>query len=421
MHIAVLGAGVVGLPTAWLLVRKGFRVTIIDRQKGVGQETSFANGAQLSYAYVAPLASPGILAKLPSLLISRDSPLAIKPSFDPAFVRWMLGFLRACNRRTELESLYAQVQLANLSRDALGSLLPDLPSSVLIEQPGKLVIFRSAASFRASQNSSEQLAGLGILQEIASPDRCLELEPALHMSKSELVGGIFTPSEQVSDCHAFCLGLEESLRKTGAVTWHLSTEVVGGVIDRGALEHIITSTGDVKADAYVLCLGSFSAHIAKSLGFYLPIQPLKGFSLTLPVADGGELTKSVTDFDNKTVFAPIKRGEQNKIRVAGVAELVGYDTRIDPKRIEMLRRLAKTVVKTADVTDDMPWTGLRPQTPDSRPIIGPSPLRNLFLNTGHGGLGWTLACGSATLCAELIAETRPSIDPKLFALDRSSL
>jgi D-amino-acid dehydrogenase len=217
------------------------------------------------------------------------------------------------------------------------------------------------------------------------------------------------------------LGLEESLRKTGAVTWHLSTEVVGGVIDRGALEHIITSTGDVKADAYVLCLGSFSAHIAKSLGFYLPIQPLKGFSLTLPVADGGELTKSVTDFDNKTVFAPIKRGEQNKIRVAGVAELVGYDTRIDPKRIEMLRRLAKTVVKTADVTDDMPWTGLRPQTPDSRPIIGPSPLRNLFLNTGHGGLGWTLACGSATLCAELIAETRPSIDPKLFALDRSSL
>lgn len=421
MQIAVLGAGVIGLTTASALVERGHRVTLVDRQPAAGLETSFGNGAQLSYAYVAPLASAALLAKLPGLLFDRNGPIRVRPSLDPAFIRWGLAFLAACNDRTARATTRAQLDLAAASRAELMRLKDTLDLEFGWGEPGKLVLFRHEKSMAAAARQADMFRDWGIEQEVASPKRCLELEPTLRVPAAAIEGGVFTPSDQVGDCAAFCTALADRLHRSGQVTWRLDTTIEAATVERGRLRAIRTDRGAVEADAFVLCLAQGSVHLARSAGFRLGLQPMKGYSLTVPTAaDTPPLRRSVTDFDNKIVYAPLRQGNRTLVRVAGIADLVGGDVTLDRGRLDTVRHAADAFLALDRSGDDRPWTGFRPMTPDGRPIIGPAPVEGLFLNTGHGALGWTLACGSAQLSAELIDGAPTTVDPAPFAFDRPS-
>ena len=421
MKICVLGAGVIGLTTAWRLAEAGHDVIIVDRNLSTGADASAANGGQLSYAFVAPLASPALLLKLPSLLMSKGSPVRIRPSLDPALVAWGARFLLACRATAVHETIAAQLALAALSRSELTQLSQALGLAFGLKTAGKLVVFRTRKEFDAARSALVRTGGSDDEQQVLTPAECLALEPALKLGAHELAGGIYSASEQVGDCAAFCAALTARMKQRSNIEWLLGTPVVGPVRSGGRLIAVETTKGRVQADRFVLCMGAASRGFARACGFYLPIYPLKGYSITLtPPDEALTLRHSVTDMERKLVFAPLASGEQTTIRVAGIADLGSDDARIDFGRIDTLRHASAELLGIDATGDIQPWCGLRPMTPDSRPIIGWSPLDGLFINSGHGMLGWTLACGSARLTAELIDSKPLAIEGGPFALQRAA-
>jgi D-amino-acid dehydrogenase len=421
MKICVLGAGVIGLTTAWCLAEAGHHVIIVDRHGSTAKDASAANGGQLSYAFVAPLASPATLKKLPSLLLSPDSPMRIRASLDPALISWGARFLLACRSAAVRETIAAQLALAALSRSELVRLSQSLRLSFGLRTAGKLVVYRSSGEFKAARSAAIATTAEDDGQQVLTPAECLALEPALRLDTSELAGGIFTASEQVGDCAAFCAALTVRLRRRSNVEWLLGTPAAAPVRSGSRLIAIDTGKGHVQADRFVLCMGASSAAFARACGFYLPIYPLKGYSITLtPVPDARILKHSVTDMERKLVFAPLARDGRPAIRVAGIADLEGDDMTIDAGRVDILRRASAELLGMNAAGDITPWCGLRPMTPDSRPIIGWSPLDGLFINSGHGMLGWTLACGSARLTANMIDRKPSASEAGAFALRRAA-
>lgn len=423
MKVCVLGAGVIGLTTAWALSEAGCEVAVVDRDTVPGRGASAANGAQLSYSYVAPLASPDTLRHLPALLLDRDGPLRVRPGLDPDFLRWAVAFLRACRTGVARETTAAQLALAALSRAELDRVAGAAGVEFGRRVAGKLVLFRRAASFAAARRQAQAQAGSGAEQRALGAAECLALEPGLRLTAAEVAGGVFTPSEEVGDCAAFCRGLAERLRGRASVSWHMGEEAAP-VLRGGAVRAVRVGAREVAADRFVLCLGAGSARFARRAGVRLPVYPMKGYSLTLrPRTPGGALAHSVTDADRKVVFAPLAEDGAPLIRAAGIADLVGHDPALDPARLAAVRDAAFAALdvdRGADSRLDLrPWAGLRPATPDSRPIVGPSPVPGLFLNTGHGALGWTLACGSARLATDLLLGRQPPIRPGWFGLERT--
>lgn len=420
MKACILGAGVIGLTTAWALSEAGYDVTIIDRNAEPAAEASHANGAQLSYSYVAPLASPETLLKLPALLLSPAAPIRIRPTLDPAFIRWGVDFLRACNAGMVERTTTALLALAALSRDTLTTWNEALALDFGLETSGKLVLFRTPGSFEAARRQVErQSRSMGAPQEILSAGQALAREPGLKLTAADLAGGIFTPSEQVGDCLAFCRGLAQHLVARNNITFQMATEVTALVQEQGRVRAVLTGQGAMEADVFVMTMGAGAPEMTRKAGFRLPVYPLKGYSLTANLSAGAApLGGSVTDFDRKVVYAPLKRGDATVLRIAGIADLVGFSRALDEKRLETLTTQARDTVMMDAAGDLQPWAGLRPATPDGRPVIGWSPLRNLFLNTGHGALGWTLACGSARLAAQMIAGGTPSVPAEWFRLGR---
>jgi len=419
MKICVLGAGVIGLTTAWCLAEAGHDVVIIDRHASTAKDASAANGAQLSYAFVAPLASPATLKKLPSLLLSPDAPMRIRTGLDPALISWGARFLFACRPAAVRETVAAQLALAALSRSELTRLTQSLRLSFGLRTAGKLVIHRSAREFKVACRSVGAAGEDG--QQILTAAECLALEPGLRLDAGQLAGGIYTASEQVGDCAAFCEALTIRLRQQSNVEWLLDTPIIGPVVSGGRLVAVDTGKGQVQADHVVLCMGAASGAFARACGFYLPIYPLKGYSITLtPPPEARVLRHSITDMERKLVLAPLARDGRSAVRIAGIADLESNDMTLDGGRIDILRRAAAEVLGIKPSGDIAPWCGLRPTTPDSRPIIGWSPLDGLFINTGHGMLGWTLACGSARLTADMIERKRPATEASAFALRRAA-
>ena len=421
MKICVLGAGVIGLTTAWRLAEAGHEIIVVDRHESTGADASAANGGQLSYAFVAPLASPAMLLKLPSLLMSRGSPMRIRPGLDPDLIAWGARFLLACRSAAVRETIAAQLVLAASSRDELAQLSQSLGLAFGLKTAGKLVLFRTDKEFDAARAAVRD-SGSDEEQQILTSAECLALEPALRLDAAELAGGIFTASEQVGDCAAFCAALTSRMRQHSNFEWLLGTPVVGPVRSGGRLIAVETTKGRVQADRFVLCMGAASRAFARSCGFYLPIYPLKGYSITVTApADARALRHSVTDMERKLVLAPLARDGGAAIRVAGIADLESNDVRIDDGRVDILRRASTELLGIDAGGDVQPWCGLRPMTPDSRPIIGPSPLDGLFINSGHGMLGWTLACGSARLTADMINQKpQTAVETGAFALHRAA-
>jgi D-amino-acid dehydrogenase len=414
MHVCVLGAGVIGISTAYYLNLAGHDVTVVERNAHAGLETSYANGGQLSYSYVAPLAGPGVIPKIPPWLLKADSPLRFYPKFDIDQWRWCLAFVAACNRpQAEITTVHL-LRLAYYSRDLIHDIIATENITFDYRRNGKLVIFSDNDSLDSARRTLDFQREHGSQQEALTGAQILEKEPALKHIRERIVGGVYTPSEDAGDCHDFCVAMETLLRGRG-VKFVTGTSVKKFRHTSGRsskrIEAIETSQGDIVADSYVLALGAANASYAKQLGFYLPIYPLKGYSLSLDKAHApnpsGVPHISVTDSKFKVVYALLG----DSLRVAGMADIAGHDRSLEADRVALLIAQAKAVFPdAADYTADLkPWAGLRPATPKGTPIIGSSPYENLHLNTGHGALGWTLACGCAKVVADLIAQKSPDI------------
>lgn len=409
-QVIVIGGGVVGLTSAWWLLEAGFRVTIVERAPEVASGASYGNGGQLSYRYVSPLADAGVPLKAIEWLFQEHGPLRFKPEFDLRQWSWLIRFLGQCtasaNRRTTAKLL----ELGELARAGMKQLDAIIsPDDFAWRDAGKLVVYRSSKVF-------EQAAGKATAGAIWSGAECAEREPALAAARSLLAGGIYNSGEAVADCHAFCVALAERLRAHPRFTGFVHADVTRIAATGGRVVGLDTTSGAIGGDAFVLAAGIQSRNLAAHVGIDLPLYPLKGYSLTAPIRAGDTAPDiSVTDFERKVLYARIG----NKLRVAAMVDMVGEDLTLTPKRIGSLTRQVKeTMPRAADYTRISAWAGLRPATPNSAPIIGATPLSNLWLNVGHGPLGFTFAAGTARVLADLMQGKAPPFALDMLALRR---
>jgi D-amino-acid dehydrogenase len=407
----VIGAGVVGLTTAHLLQREGLRVTVIDRAAGPARGASRGNGAQLSYSYVAPLAEPAVVGRLPTLLADENSPLKFRLRLDPQQWRWGLAFLRACNLQQAQATTRALLQLSALSRSLIEPLIETERIDCGFERSGKLVLYPDQASVATAAAQVRFQAALGCEQRVLTREECVAREPALAGYADRIAGGVWTPTEAAADCGAFCDGLTERLAARG-VDFRFGSEVRAIAADKGGAR-VTTSTGMLDAHHVVLAAGSHAQSLGRSAGLRLPVYPLKGYSITVPVPRGAPAPRcSITDTRRKVVLAPLAGGAA--IRVAGFVELNGHDTGVPAERIDALAAAAREVIGIEPAGDLQPWYGFRPATPTGLPILGFTPRRTLFVNVGHGTLGWTLAAGAARVVVDAILGRAASIDTRPF-------
>jgi len=419
MKVLVLGAGVVGTATAYFLARDGHRVTVIDRAPQPGMETSFANGGQISACHAKPWAGVGVPKQAFLWMFKPDAPLLFKPwRFDPSLWSWGLKFLRNCTSAREHANMNRTLRVALYSRAVLRSLRQ--LTNIQYDQvtSGILHIYRNARSFDEGRATADKLKQLGLPQDILTPAECVRIEPALaHAAKTDLVGGLISPEDESGDAHKFSLEIAKLARSHGA-TFDFGVTVKKLEAANGRITRVITDRGVEDCDAVVLAMGSYSPRLAADLNLFLPIYPAKGYSISVEIENPSAApTISLTDEGAFMVFSRLG----NRMRVAGTAELAGWDLSINPVRVEPLKRNAQSLFPDASSYQDLnAWTGLRPATPDSVPILGKTPYENLFLNTGHGTLGWTMACGSAQVIADLIAGRTPEIDLEGLGLERFS-
>lgn len=415
MKVLILGAGVVGVSCAYYFWRDGHEVTVVDRNTGVGLETSFANGGQLSYSYVAPLASPAVIPKLPPWLLRRDSPLRFRPSIDPDQWRWCLAFLAACKQSTADLTTERLLRLAFYSRALMHELVAAESLDFDYVQNGKLVVHTDRAAFESSVRLMRFQAALGAEQMALDAAACVALEPALESMSARIAGAIHTPSEDVGDTWKFCNELARLMSAgPNPVTCRFGVEVERLLPWQGRLMGVETGAGVFEADAYVLALGANAAQLLKPLGIRVPVYPLKGYSLSLPVTDDRAAPRiSVTDYKRKVVYARIG----DELRVAGMADVAGRRPVIDAERIgQLVDEVKATFPHATDFRTLKPWCGMRPATPRGAPIVGATPHANLWLNVGHGALGFTLALATGRLVADLAAGREPALPLDGFTL-----
>jgi D-amino-acid dehydrogenase len=413
MKVLVLGGGVVGLAAAYYLARDGHEVSVVERNHGVGLETSYANGGQLSYSYVAPLAGPGVLPKVPPWLLRRDAPLRFRPALDWHQWRWCLEFVLACTRRQADLTTRRLLRLAYYSRSLMHRFVEEERAEFDYVRNGKLVVHSKPASFEAARRLLDYQASLGSEQQALSADECVALEPALAALRPRIAGGIYTPSEDAGDCYEFCLALERILRTNGA-QFLLSTEIRRLLRWRDRILGVETSAGVLEADRYVLALGAASPWLVRPLGIRLPIYPLKGYSLTLPVGPQHLAPRiSVTDFTKKIVYARLG----DELRVAGMADLSGHRATIDESRVAtLLEETRAAFPEASDFSRLKPWCGLRPATPKGTPVLGLTPYPGLLLDCGQGALGFTLALACGRVTADRVAGRSPEVPLEGFEL-----
>ncbi|QDX27852.1 FAD-dependent oxidoreductase [Sphingomonas suaedae] len=397
--VIVLGAGVVGMATALTLADRGHRVTVIDAAQGPGLGTSFANGAQLSYAYTDALASPATVAQVPRLLLGLDNALRFHLRLDPDFLMWSLAFLRNGSAARFRRNTIAGLELAARSRVALQALTARHGLDYGHGVPGKIHLYRSHASLTMAREMMALKQSNGIAQTLLDPDGAVALEPMLAPVRGAIVGALHTAGEEVGDPHRFCVSAHEALMRAGGSAC-FDTEVAT-LSANGARPAIVTRDGSrIAADRIVIAAGVDAPRLSRQLGVRLPVQPMKGYSITAPPGAAAP-SVSITDVANRVVFARLG----NRMRIAGLAELGNRDTRVDPKRLGALVESARAALPDAADYDaiESSWAGLRPMTPDSLPItrtIAPG----VIANSGHGALGWTYAAGSAERVAELVEE-----------------
>ncbi len=416
MKVVVVGAGVIGVTSAWYLNRAGHEVTVIDRQLGPAFETSFANGGQISASHAMPWANPGAPLEILGWLARADAPLAFRPRLDWRQWSWGLRFLRECSARRAQANARRILALARASLEELELLRVETRISYQQRTRGILSIYFEARAFERACQEAEWISREGMLREPRTAAQCVATEPALRDVERRLAGGVFAPADESGDAFIFTQQLAARCARQG-VNFRYGCNVRRIDAAAGRIEGLSMMDGArearIAADAYVVAAGSACALITRPLGLDLPVYPVKGYSVTLPAAPGEAAPHtSLTDEAHKLVFSRLG----SRLRVAGTAELAGYGTDIDERRCAgILARVFELFPQAGERAAARYWAGLRPATPGNVPIVCATRYPNLFLNTGHGTLGWTLACGSGRLLANLVSGRCKSGD---FAITR---
>jgi D-amino-acid dehydrogenase len=412
MRVIVLGSGLLGVSSAYYLSRLGHEVTVLDRQASPAAETSFANGGQISVSHAEPWANPGAPLKVLKWLAKEDAPLLFRLRADMRQWLWGLQFLRECTPERTRYNIGQIVRLGTYSRDSLQALRRETGIAYDQRTQGILHFYTSRKEFEGALAPTEQMRALGCDRRVISADEAVRVEPALAHIRPQLAGATYTAEDESGDANLFARELEK-LCEAGGVKFLMNHTVTALREAGGQLDHVEATDPDgrfqrIRGDAYVLCMGSFSPLYVAPLGIRLPIYPAKGYSVTMPVKDAAMAHHvSLTDDEFKLVFSRL--GE--RLRIAGTAEFNGYDRDLNRVRCEaIVKRVEELFPGAGDSGEAQFWTGLRPATPSNVPIIGRSKVPNLFLNTGHGTLGWTHSCGSGKSIARIVGGLAPEVD-----------
>ncbi len=414
MRVIVLGSGVIGVTSAYYLAQQGASVTVLDRQTGPAEETSFGNAGQVSPGYSTPWAAPGIPFKAVKWIFQHHAPLAVNLDGSMWQLQWMAQMLKNCNAQHYAINKERMVRVAEYSRDCLRQLRQDTGISYENRSKGTLQLFRKDAQLDAVQRDIEVLKESGVEYELLDRDGLARVEPALAAAKDKLVGGLHLPNDETGDCYLFTNALAKLAQEMG-VDFQFNQNVEKLLVEGDEIKGVLVNGKVLTADRYVLAFGSYSREFLKPLHLDLPVYPVKGYSLTVPIVDPAMAPQS-TVLD-ETYKIAITRFDQ-RIRVGGMAELSGFNLGLNQDRRATLEMVTKDLFPGGDLPQASFWTGLRPMTPDSTPIIGGTRYKNLFLNTGHGTLGWTMACGSGKLISDLVMQQQPEISTEGLSLQR---
>ncbi len=415
MHVLVLGSGVIGTTIAYNLAKAGHQVTVLDRQPAPALETSYANAGEVSPGYSSPWAGPGVPLKAVKWLLMQHSPLVIKPMLDPAMWLWGLAMLRNCTQARYEINKGRMVRLAEYSRDCLVQLRADTGIRYDERALGTLQLFRTQKQLDGAANDIAILESYGVPYQLLDRDGCIRWEPALAAVRNKFVGGLRLPGGETGDCFLFTQRLAK-LAEAAGVQFRFGVNSLGFASDNAGVAAVHTDAGPFEADRYVVALGSYSPELVKPLDIRLPVYPVKGFSLTLPITDASKAPES-TVMDETFKVAVTRLG--NRIRVGGTAQLSGFDLALDRRRRDTLEHVVGDLFpRGARASGGEFWTGLRPMTPDGTPIIGKTRVRNLLLATGHGTLGWTMAAGTGRVLCDIVSEREPEIDLEGLGVER---
>ncbi len=415
MKVVVLGSGVVGVTSAWYLAEAGHEVTVIDRQPGAGLETSFANAGQVSPGYSAPWAGPGVPLKAIKWLMMRHRPFVLWPRPDAYLYRWLLLMLQNCTEAAYHVNKGRMVRLAEYSRDCLRDLRAATGIAYDDRQRGTLQLFRTQKQLDHVPEDTAVLDEGGVPYEVLDPDGCIRAEPALARVRGLFVGGLRLPGDETGDAFKFTQMLAEMAERRGVV-FRYGTAIDGLKTEGDRIAGVAIDDETAVFDAYVVALGSYSPLLLRTIDVDVPVYPVKGYSITVPITNPAMAPVS-TVMDETFKVAITRLGD--RIRVGGTAELAGYSKTLrGPRRATLEHSVGDLFPEGGDVGKATFWTGLRPMTPDGTPIIGPTKYRNLFLNTGHGTLGWTMSCGSGRVLADLVSGKKPDIAHEDLAASR---
>lgn len=414
MRVIVLGSGVIGVASAYYLAQQGAQVTVLDRQAGPAEETSFGNAGQISPGYSTPWAAPGIPFKAVKWMFQHHAPLAINIDGSMWQLQWMAQMLKNCNSESYAINKERMTRVAEYSRDCLRELRKDTGIQYENRSKGTLQVFRNEAQLEMVQRDIAVLKECGVPHELLLKDDLAKVEPALEHAKDKLVGGLHLPNDETGDCYLFTNALA-NLAKDLGVDFKFNQNVEKLVVEGDEIKGVLVNGQVLTADRYVLAFGSYSRDFLKPLELNLPVYPVKGYSLTIPIVDPTFAPQS-TVLD-ETYKIAITRFDQ-RIRVGGMAELSGFNHGLNADRRGTLEMVTQDLFPGGDLAQASFWTGLRPMTPDSTPIIGATRFKNLFLNTGHGTLGWTMACGSGKLISDLVLNHQTDISTEGLSIQR---
>lgn len=414
MKITILGAGVIGVTSAYYLAKAGHEVTVLDRQPGPALETSFANAGEVSFGYCSPWAAPGIPQKALKWIFMEHAPLILRPKLNGPMLSWMLQMLRNCTADRYALNKSRMLRLADYSRLALAEVRAETNVDYDQRMQGTLQLFRTQAQLDASAKDVKALAADGIPFEVLDPAGCIRVEPALAHVREKIVGGLLTPKDETGDCFKFTNLLAEKAVSLGVrFVWGVNIKALD--VEGGEVRGVFTDSGLISSDAVVVAMGSYSPLLVKPHGIRLPVYPVKGYSLTIPIINESRAPES-TVMDETYKIAITRLGD--RIRVGGMAEISGYTNDLGQARRRTLEHSVTDLFPGGDVSKATFWSGLRPMTPDGTPVIGATKVRNLFLNTGHGTLGWTMSCGSAKVLADIVSGKQADIETKDLAAAR---
>ena len=415
MKVLVLGSGVIGVASAYQLALAGHEVTVVDRQPAAALETSYGNAGEVSPGYSAPWAGPGVPIKAIKWLLMQHRPLVIRPNIDLNLVRWGLAMLRNCTAARYEVNKGRMVRLAEYSRDCLKELRAQTGIRYDERTQGTLQLFRTQAQLDGTAADIAILKRYGVAFELLDRAGFIHHEPALAHVQEKFVGGLLLPGDETGDCFKFTQNLAALAAKQG-VQFRYGTRIQRLLLAGKQIEGVVTDSGTLKADAYLVALGSYSPLLLKNVGIRIPVYPVKGYSITVPITDASGAPES-TVMDESHKVAVTRLGD--RIRVGGTAELAGYSLKLHEARRQTLEHVVTDLFpRGGDVSRAEFWCGLRPMTPDGTPVVGATRLPNLYLATGHGTLGWTMAAGTGRVIADVISGRKPGIDMSGLTLDR---